>query len=230
MLQTIRETSKLAVLRTKALVSFGRLVRDPNRLDEVFAIADALSQADQGPMREMVAALSKREDGARAFRERPRIGTIDLATLLALPDGTLGHAFAEHMNANGLVPEALPSLEAHNDLDYLRAHLYETHDVWHVVAGFGTDVAGELGLQAFYLAQTSGPLPRTLLTLGLLNSALYAREDFDRRVSEIARGFAIGSQARPFFGVRWADRWSTPLEDVRRELGVESSSVTLAAA
>jgi ubiquinone biosynthesis protein Coq4 len=33
---------------------------------------------------------------------------------------------------------------------------YETHDIWHVVTGFHTDVAGELGLQAFYLAQFPG--------------------------------------------------------------------------
>ena len=52
-----------------------------------------------------------------------------------------------------LVPENVGS-----DFDYVRAHLRETHDVWHPVTGFDTDVAGELGLQAFYLAQFQAPL------------------------------------------------------------------------
>ncbi len=32
-------------------------------------------------------------------------------------------------------------------------HLYQTHDIWHVVTGWGNDLPGEVGLGGFYSAQ-----------------------------------------------------------------------------
>jgi ubiquinone biosynthesis protein Coq4 len=224
MLETIKTSSRHLVLRTRALLSFGRLARDPNRLGEVFEMADALSEVDPSSLDTMVRQLSGHDYGAAAFRDRPRIGVIDLDALVAMKKGTLGRTFADHMLANGLVPEAIPTLGDSDDSTYLRAHLYETHDVWHVVAGFGTDVAGELGLQAFYLAQTGGPLPRAILTLGLANGLVYAQGDFDRRVEEIARGFALGRAARPLFGVRWAELWDVPIDELRRRFDLEKAA------
>jgi ubiquinone biosynthesis protein Coq4 len=127
------------------------------------------------------------------------------------------------MRANGLDPKAIPTLPAGDDLAFLRAHLYETHDVWHVVSGFSTDVAGELGLQAFYAAQTPGGLPLALLAMGCLNTALYDMADREPRMTAIARGWEMGRSARPLFGVRWEALWAVPLDEVRRELHVDAS-------
>ena len=110
----------------------------------------------------------------------------------------------------------MPSTDDHS---FLRAHLYETHDVWHVATGFGTDIAGELGLQAFYAAQLGGKLPTLLLGGGLLHAALREPGDLDRRMEAIARGWDLGRSAHPLFGVRWERFWAQPLEEVRRDLG-----------
>lgn len=218
------------LLEAKALVSFAKLVRDPNHLDEVFEIADALSEVHPAELAAMIASLSSTETGARAFRERPRLGVVDLSSLAALPPGTLGHEFALHMRNNALDPAALPTLTAVTDADYLRAHLYETHDIWHVVLGFRTDVAGEIGLQAFYLSHTAGPLPRVLVTLGFVNAALFAPNEFATRIEEIARGYDLGKRVRPLFGVRWAELWAEPIEAVRHRLGIPAPPSALKAA
>ncbi len=112
----------------------------------------------------------------------------------------------------------------------MRAHLYETHDIWHVVTGFGTDWKSEIGLQAFYLAQVPGPLPATLLAVACLRIAVYemtAREDVMR---EIVRGWTMGKQAKALFGTRWNELWTTPLEDVQRQLGLGRSAEPLSVA
>jgi ubiquinone biosynthesis protein Coq4 len=145
----------------------------------------------------------------------------DLAELDALPPGTLGRVFADHMRKNDLDPAAIPTLDASDDLAFLRAHLYETHDIWHAVTGYDTDVAGELGLQAFYAAQAPGGLPWMLLAMGFLNTALYEMGDRERRFDAIARGWEMGRRARPLFGTRWDELWTTPVDEVRRSLGVE---------
>lgn len=201
----------------KTLYALGVLVRDPNQLQKVFDVADAM--ASPKLLQPMIDTLSRDAEGARAFAEKPRL-RIDLAELRALPEGTLGRAFAEHMIANGLDPAALPHLPSTDDYSFVRAHLYETHDVWHVVAGFETDWPSEIGLQAFYLAQIPGPLPAALIAVGALRLALYDMESRDGVMNAVARGWSLGKRARPFFGVRWNELWSTPLSEVRARLGV----------
>jgi ubiquinone biosynthesis protein Coq4 len=161
------------------------------------------------------------ENGASALRDRPRLGRLDLAEMRKLPEGSLGREFAEHMIENGLSVDALPSMQSPDELSYVRAHLYETHDVWHVVTGFGADVADELGLQAFYLAQLPARLAVVILTAGLFHTLFYAWEERDPRMQAIARGWLLGHKAKKLFGVRWAELWTTPLSDVRRMLHVD---------
>jgi ubiquinone biosynthesis protein COQ4 len=208
------------VVTARALWSFVDLVRHPEHLDRVFEISNALSGTRRDVLARMRDHLAKDPRGAKAIAEKPRL-SVNLGELAALPPGTLGRTFADHMRANGLDPAAIPTLPSDGELEYVRAHLYETHDVWHVVTGFETDVAGELGLQAFYAAQTPGGLPLMLLAMGFLNTAIYSMADRERRLDAISRGWAMGQRARPLFGVRWADLWSRPLGEVRESLGIE---------
>jgi ubiquinone biosynthesis protein COQ4 len=200
-----------------------RLVRDPRRLDEVFRIADSMES------REIAARVEEefRRDPAHvaALEARPRIGKISIGALVALPAPTLGRAFADFLLANELDPEDIEVNAVKTDFDFVRAHLRETHDVWHVATGFPTDVAGELGLQAFYLAQFRAPLAAMLLTVGMLNTLFYAMDDRDARMRAIVRGWLLGKRARPLFGYRWAERWDRPLAEVRRELGLDLDDV-----
>ena len=136
--------------------AFVRLTADMSRLDEVFNLSDGLVNDEAS--REMVEACRAHETGARALETRPHVH-LDLKVLRALPTGTLGREYALMMDRNGLDPASIPSLPDDDEGKYVRAHLYETHDLWHVVTGFGTDVPGELGLQAFYQAQLPGKLP-----------------------------------------------------------------------
>lgn len=219
---------KLSPLRTvKTLYTLAVLVRDPDRLSKVFEMADALATPEMlDPMADL---LAKDPEGARALAERPRLRVV-LAELRALPRGTLGHEFAAHMDANGLDPAALPHLASSDRLSFLRAHLYETHDIWHVITGFGTDWKGELGLQSFYLAQIPGPLSASLLAVGCLRLARYEMEARDALMDEIVRGWQMGKQARALFGVRWNELWSTPLADIRKQLGFTAAPLAALAA
>lgn len=201
--------------------AFIRLVRDPNRLDEVFALSDRLREANREVLQRIASEERLHEVGALALSGRMRIGKIDLDALALLAPGTLGRSHSDFLRQRGLDPGALPVRPAVDEAGYVEAHLYETHDVWHTVTGFDTDVAGELGLQGFYAAQISGNLPITILALGMLNTLFYAFEDRHRRLDAIVQGYRLGRRAKPFFGVQWAALWSTPLSEVRQSLGVE---------
>ena len=195
------------------------LAKDPSRLNEVFDIADTLFHSQRPMVEEMVKDVATHEQGRLALQQMPRVGDVRVQRLLALQPGTLGRAFGDFLHTRNLDPAALPVRPANDSAEWLNAHLYETHDLWHVVTGFETDVAGELGLQAFYAAQLTGKLPVVLLTIGLLNTFLYAHEDRGRRFDAIVRGWQLGKQMRPLAGYRWAEAMEKPLADVRAELG-----------
>jgi ubiquinone biosynthesis protein Coq4 len=211
----------MKIFRTlRAMNGFWQLSQDPSKLERVFEIADS---SETTKIHEEVAAHVRRHPrGARALRECPRIGTIDLGELAKLPEGTLGRVFADHMIANGLDPKAIPvPYVAPGDVRYVKAHLRETHDVWHVVTGFDTDVAGEIGLQAFYLAQLPSRLSAVLIAMAFVHLATKNIDVRETLMNEIMRGWAIGKRAEPFFGFEWAKHWTTPIADVRRMLGVD---------
>ncbi len=207
-------------IRLRAAWSAFRLLLDPNRLDEVFVIDRALT--DEEVRKRITEAVRRDPIASRALIERRRLAPIALQQLRALEGGTVGRQFAEFMIARGLDPKAIPTLTDEDDASYVMAHLYETHDLWHLLTGFDTDVAGELGVQAFYSAQLDGALPRLLIVGGLINSLMKARDDWSRRLEALARGWRLGKQARPLFGQKWDDLWTRPLADVRAQLQLEA--------
>jgi ubiquinone biosynthesis protein Coq4 len=208
------------LLGARATIGFLKLVKDPSKLDEVFAILDSLEQSEDG--KAIVEEFHSNPAHAEAFRKRPRVGIPDLDQLARLPEGTLGRVFADEMRARGLDPKNIQQkVDDGSPAGYVFAHLRDTHDIWHTATGFEVDVAGELGLQAFYLTQFRAKLALLILAMGLLNTFFYATEDRTRRMDEIARGWQMGRKSRALFGFDWAAHWATPLDEVRRKLGID---------
>jgi len=206
----------------KPLYFFFRLVRDPGELDRVFQIRDSAN--DPKMTRAVYERIAEEPAAKLALAKRTRLGHFTTAELMALPDGSLGHAYGAFMTRHGLTPDAIPRVDDDTGENYMRAHLYETHDLWHVVTGFEPDPAGEAGLQAVYAAQLPGMLPAALVSALLLNAAierssLKTKERFDA----VARGWELGQQAKLLFGYPWRERFSTPLSEVRRELEIDAS-------
>lgn len=226
--------TKLAALDPRRVLTLARLARaswrvarDPNRLDEVIGIADALS--DTAAFEEIVAYVKAMPAGPANLADRPRVD-LDLPRLRALPDGTFGREAARFLDARGLDPADLPHRPSPDGPSWVRAHLFESHDLWHVVTGFDTDVPGEAGLQAFYLAQFPARLATILLGIVMLNTFLWRFDERDARMDAIAQGWQLGKQAQPLFGVRWAELWHVPLADVRVQLGLPAAGIAAPAA
>ncbi len=208
-----------AITGARAVLAFLQLARDPNKLEKVFTILDKLESGESGE--KIARSFADNPRFRQVFIKRPRLGTLDFDAMLKLPVGSLGHSFASDMRTRGLDPAAVQQrADDGSHGGYVFAHLRETHDLWHTVTGFDVDVAGELGLQAFYMTQFEARLSTLLLSIGLLNTALYAMEDYERRMDAIALGWSLGRKTTPFFGVDWASQWDRPLREVRLSLGL----------
>ncbi|NBP99134.1 MAG: hypothetical protein EBU51_06165, partial [Synechococcaceae bacterium WB6_3A_227] len=147
-----------------------------------------------------------------------RPNPIDLNALEQLPEGSLGHTYAKQLKDQGLTPEALiDPAPITNQREFLIHRLRETHDIVHVLTGFGTDGPGELGLQAFNLAQNRSPLAVMLIFGGML-STLQNDKPLEPLLHALSRGFELGLKAPCVISYRLEDGWERPLSEWRQEL------------
>jgi len=205
----------------KPLYFFFRLARNPSELDRVFQINDS---GDARFTRAVYDRLAENPEARAAFATRPRLGAFTMPEVLAMPEGSLGREYGLFMQRHGLTPDAIPRVEDDEGPGYIRAHLYETHDLWHVLTGFPPDPEGEAGLQAVYAAQLPGILNGALVAALLLNAAIErSSRKTKERFDAVARGWDLGTRAKLLFGYRWRDSFERPLADVRRELGIDAS-------
>ncbi|MET0286543.1 MAG: Coq4 family protein [Polyangiales bacterium] len=203
-----------------ALRAFGVLSKD--QAHGIAAPMLSLSM-DAEIFRKLVATYAANEEGRTLLRERPDLqaGTIDLVGLRTLPEGTLGKLLAHYYEENGIAPFASP-YPARNDVEYLAKRYRELHDMVHIVTGYGTDPISELELQAFVYGNLGLRHPVLILTLTGIFMPMQLPPIwtyFPKLRAAYRHGKASADVAlRP----RYERYWSTPIEDVRRAVGLAS--------
>lgn len=201
---------------TLAIRSMRALMRDPNDTKQVFYLGLVASK-DGFP--EFLARFALDEEGSRLLREMPAIDseTLDMDRLRALPADTLGGAYARFLDEKGLDPDLFQAPPGLPEVPrYISQRMRQVHDLWHVLTGYDTDVAGEVALQAFSWAQTDLPAPAIIVLVGGIKHA--AREP--RIVPMAIEAFRRGRRARFLPPLRLEDRFEQKLADVRADLDI----------
>lgn len=201
----------------KGLEGFLAFIDNGTDIEAVFDIAAAL--ANHKVSAAAITYLKSHPEIAQLFEEQYIAPTPNLEALLKLPEDSLGFAYASHMRAANLDPEFYRQVELQDDTSYLALRMRQTHDIWHTVTGFGTDPVGEIGLQAFTLAQNRSPLAVMLIAAITLNT-IKMNSDLNPLVRLIQQSYDLGDRAKPFLGQKWEEAWEKPLADWRAELNV----------
>src|SRR5262245_21952040 len=104
---------------TRLVLSAVRLIRDPQRLDQVFELNNHLV-AMRTPADELaaVAAFARTPAGREALRARMRFGRLDLDRLRAQPANTLGGAYVRFLDQHAISPDSIPAPSGTGALDY----------------------------------------------------------------------------------------------------------------
>jgi ubiquinone biosynthesis protein Coq4 len=207
-----------SVWEDNAINSFINYVRSyDGDFDSVYKLSDALS--DEYSLQKIIEYVSSTPQGKQAFQNRPRLGVVDLQKLHQLPTDTLGYAYADQMLQNNLQP--LQPKQAENDYQFFRAHIGETHDLWHIVTGCDTSILGEIQLEAFYVSQLyASRFWLALLAKNLLKAVIYDVELSTPYMDALAKGWVMAKQAKPLFGIDWKLLWEEPLADLRTSLNI----------
>lgn len=209
-----------ATMRTlqgmKAFITL--LFDDSGSLAPVWELSNSL--IDSNAFQLAIAAMKETPEVAAILAERYIAPSHNLATLQHCPPNSLGYVYASHMKQAGFQPFE-PSMVINSDTHYVEYRWQQTHDIWHIVTGFDTSEAGEIGLQAFYLAQFQLPLSSLLIANALIAATLLQPEGLSPLLSAIAQGWRMGKIAKPLIAQKWEEAWEKPVTQWQTELNVQ---------
>jgi ubiquinone biosynthesis protein Coq4 len=155
--------------------------------------------------------------------ERP--AGLTLASLASCSPNTLGYTFYHQLVDNNFeldfIKERRGDIFADSRANYIGLRVYQTHDIWHVLLGYGVSGLDEVGLQAFQLAQVGSPSAAILLTLFLTRSILSGSYGLRQLLKVIFQGWQHGRQTIPMLAVKWEELWEQPLDEIRQRYRIQ---------
>ena len=201
------------------------LRENPKDTEKAFEMFEAVGgRGDEGLFRRF--ALT--QEGQELLAERPALLDLlgDREALAALPVGSFGRAYLAFAEENGFAAdgllksrdEAFAGLDddLDPDLRWFFDRLTLSHDLWHVLTGYGTDEAGELALLGYSRAQ--GLNGRAVTIFALLGTLIGGLE-VQRFMRQAHRR---GKHTDCRVVQRWEELLPLPIETVRARLNLAS--------
>ena len=146
----------------------------------------------------------------------------DLQVLRRLPKKTFGRAYAEFLDDNRITPFE-PSAAAIARSSAYALRFTATHDLHHVLTGFDTSLAGEIGVLAFNVGQGTAPGGMLALAIARVVYAIVAPWNA-RRIFRNARiGLELGRSADTVLTAPLESWFEESLDEVRRRLRIPSA-------
>jgi ubiquinone biosynthesis protein COQ4 len=200
------------------------LIKNPDDTAQVFKIIRALDgNAGERQFQRFLVS----EHGATILAEQRSLldRLSDRAYLASLPDGSLGRVYAdftkrEQITAEGLV-EASESVPEDGqpvcpERTLFGTRMRDSHDLWHVVTGYGRDLVGEAALLAFTYRQTQN---RGIGFIVLVAYVKAGRANPEHRTM-IRDGYRRSKNTEWLPSADWEALLEQPLDEVRRALRI----------
>ena len=205
-----------------------KLIADKEDTKQVFVILEAL--AGNSGMRAFKRFQKTPNAEAILQAEKPLVDYLmDRDWLASLPKGSLGERYfnftkVEEITADGLTDASIEGRDETRDMSEAQIKYHErmrdAHDLWHVTTGYGRDPLGELCLLAVTWRQLGNLGILLIIAAGFTVTRKEAPElGIGRALRE---AFRLGKAAKGLPGAHWEELLALPLENVRRELGIQT--------
>jgi ubiquinone biosynthesis protein COQ4 len=146
---------------------------------------------------------------------------INLEELSKYPQGSFGREYAEHMRENNLKPFNIsPELEDIARRNVFALRYVVTHDIFHLLLGFDTSYAGEIGVLAFATAQNYSKSLKISLWLAKILYPIIAPKQRQAIFANVEKGLELGKNAQFLLGYRFEEHWEEPINEIRSRLGL----------
>ncbi|MEW6777594.1 MAG: Coq4 family protein [Bdellovibrionota bacterium] len=210
----------------RGLKALGGLLRDP---DDTAKFATIVESFQGNSVYRLWDRMSASPEGRRLLQEKPDLLAVlsDHERLRKLPEGTLGRVYLAYCEREGITGQGLAKVieegysktrreQLTDEQIFLGNWMRDSHDLYHLVTGYQTDLIGELCVLAFTAAQTRnrGVLIPVSVAFSL---GLYFRTPGPKLAVQ-----AVGRSLRAAFFPEqdWIALLEKPLGEVRRLLKV----------
>ena len=213
----------------KAFYHMRKLVEDKENTEQFFHMMESLNGSD---LFRRFDDFLKSTMGPKLFADRRYLPPIldDHSWINALPENSLGRAYVkfmkkEELTAQGLVEESDKFRENaksyEDDFDWYTKRLRDTHDLFHILSGYGRDPLGEACLLGFTHPQHKA---RGFLIVGAM-----ATFEVTRRAPKKVKAWSCfkegrkhGKAAHVIAENDLIDLMEKPLDEVRDMLNISS--------
>lgn len=211
----------------KAWRHMQKLIADKEDTAQVFHIIEALNG---GSNRKDFKRFMASGNGQNLLQRRTYLPDLldNHAPLKTLPKGTVGRTYVDFMEregltAKGLVEESQVQRAHHqqydDDLLWYVNRLRDTHDMYHVLTGYGRDALGEDALLGYTHSQHGGLGISFIAFMG--NRQIAKEAPREARVKEVlAEGRRNGKQAKRIVEQDIESLLDQPIEEVRERLNI----------
>jgi ubiquinone biosynthesis protein COQ4 len=208
----------------RAVHNFHKLMKDKEDTSLVFKIFESLPSAN---FMERVRDMTLSERGTFLRQSEPSLPEIldDHAALRRTPKGSLAHAYCDFMEAEGLSASGLvaefdrvgrpkfPDL-----VEWFINRSRDTHDLFHVLTGYGRDALGEQCVLLFTHGQSPSQGHLLIGYAGAANIKKLAKGSRAPIFGAVREAHRTGKGAPSLMAQPIGQLLERPLEDVRAEL------------
>ena len=223
------DRKKLRFRPFKALGHFRKLVANKEDTEQVFHISECLPSK---AFFEQAKAFCASEKGRALMESEPFLPTLldDHETLLKMPEGSVAHAYVAFMRREGLTAAGLVEESERvrrpkygDQMEWYGQRTRDTHDLVHVLTGYGRDALGEQCALAFSYGQDRGWTALFLAWAGALEIRRRVKIDAPvfKAVGEAQR---MGTAAQRIIEQDVRALLAEPLEAARARLGIKPTT------
>lgn len=223
-----RDLETMPIRPLKAWRHFRNLIANKEDTEQVFHIINLLSGNSQNKQYYKFAASQM---GQARLADQIYLPPLldDHEALLKLPEGSLGRAYVEFMQKEGLTAQGLVDEYENFDTGYMEQYpasvqwyfnrRRDTHDLLHILTGYGRDALGEASLLAYSFAVNKG-LGVAFIAYG---AGLELRKSAPKEakiMSAVHEGYKIGKTSADIINYDIMALLPQPLDSVRAMLGI----------
>jgi ubiquinone biosynthesis protein COQ4 len=210
----------------RAWKNFRILMADKEDTEAVFRIFESLPSKD---FMERVEKLALSEVGEQLRRREPNLPEIldDHAELRKTPKGSLAHAYCDFMESEGLTAaglvaesDALGRKKYPDLVQWFAERSRDTHDLFHVLTGYGRDALGEQCVLLFTHGQSPSHGHLLIGYAGAANMKLQIKGSKAPVIGAVNQAKRTGRGAPALIEQSIRELLKQPLEDVRAKLNI----------
>jgi len=210
----------------RAVRNFRKLMKDKEDTAAVFKIFESLPSKDFLPR---VAEFALSERGEMLRSAEPNLPEIldDHAALRRTPAGSLAHAYCDFMEAEGL---SAAGLVAESDragrprypdlLEWFINRSRDTHDLFHILTGYGRDALGEASVLLFTHGQSPSQGHLLIGYAGAANIKNMAKGSAAPVFGAVREAHRTGKGAPQLMAQPIRQLLARPLDEVRAEMRI----------